>query len=594
MATEKPSLEIIFRAAIQIASDEERAAYISQACGDDLELRGLVEKLSRDHLCPDPLASMNDLPVSEVFAGRTEDALKRYEETLQLQKAKLGPDHPDTLMCMGKLADWYLAMGRTQQAIKLDQEMLQLQKAKLGPDHPDTLARMIGLARCYAGAGRTSEALKLREETLHLAKAKLGAEHPATLTSMSDLAESYADAGRIQEALKLREETLHLAKAKLGADHPAVLMSMNNLAKSYADAGRIQEALELFEERLQLQQDKLGPDHPDTLSSMKDLAKSYADAGRTQEALELLEERVELIKEDLGPDAPNTLSSMKDLAKSYADAGRSQEALRLREQTLQLQQDKLGLDHPETLGSMNDFANAYIAEGQVDKAAAILQKTLALRERRVMAEPGNTVEQAFLAWTHGQMGEAERVRLDYAAAVQGYGTSVEMLEKLDNAGALKDPVFQGSLKVCRQRLALCRQAEQAVKDLNFALGHPGREALLLLDLRVRFLLKQHQLATAVESAAKIMELAGDKPEPLYAAACEYALCAGAAKQATSPVAGAPGSEKLAEEALALLKRAVANGFKNAAHMKKDKDLDALRAREDFKKLLAKLEAAKRD
>jgi hypothetical protein len=92
----------------------------------------------------------------------------------------------------------------------------------------------------------------------------------------------------------------------------------------------------------------------------------------------------------------------------------------------------------------------------------------------------------------------------------------------------------------------------------------------------------------------MQERACDKAEQLYGAACAYALCAGAAKQAKSPVAGAPVPEKLAEEALALLKQAVAKGFKNSAHMKQDKDLDGLRARVDFQKLLAKLEAAKKD
>ena len=42
----------------------------------------------------------------------------------------------------------------------------------------------------------------------------------------------------------------------------------------------------------------------------------------------------------------------------------------------------------------------------------------------------------------------------------------------------------------------------------------------------------------------------------------------------------------------LLQKAVKAGYKDAAHMKKDPDLDPLRAREDFKKLLAELEAGK--
>jgi hypothetical protein len=39
----------------------------------------------------------------------------------------------------------------------------------------------------------------------------------------------------------------------------------------------------------------------------------------------------------------------------------------------------------------------------------------------------------------------------------------------------------------------------------------------------------------------------------------------------------------------LLREAVSKGFKNVVHMKKDPDLDPLRQREDFKKLVAELE-----
>jgi hypothetical protein len=41
----------------------------------------------------------------------------------------------------------------------------------------------------------------------------------------------------------------------------------------------------------------------------------------------------------------------------------------------------------------------------------------------------------------------------------------------------------------------------------------------------------------------------------------------------------------------LLRQAVAKGYKAAAHMKKDADLDALRGRDDFKMLVAEMGAA---
>lgn len=39
----------------------------------------------------------------------------------------------------------------------------------------------------------------------------------------------------------------------------------------------------------------------------------------------------------------------------------------------------------------------------------------------------------------------------------------------------------------------------------------------------------------------------------------------------------------------LLRQAVTSGFKDGAHKKKDTDLDALRERQNFKKLVAELE-----
>jgi len=43
-----------------------------------------------------------------------------------------------------------------------------------------------------------------------------------------------------------------------------------------------------------------------------------------------------------------------------------------------------------------------------------------------------------------------------------------------------------------------------------------------------------------------------------------------------------------DEAMKMLRDAVAKGYKNTAHMDKDSDLDPIRGRDDFKKWLAEL------
>jgi serine/threonine protein kinase len=575
-----------------LALSYDRAGRTQEA----LKLREETLELQKTNLGLDAhetLMSMNNLAVSYMNIGRTQEALKLHEETLKLMKAKLGPDHPDTLKSMINLTTSYANSGRVQEAIKLSEETLTLAKAKLGPDHPDTLISMGNLAFCYGQAGRTQEALKLNEETLPLMRAKLGPDHPDTLHCMTLLAWYYAKAGRTKEALRLREETLELKKTKLGPDHPDTLKSMAMLANSYEEAGRTKEALKLREETLELQKAKLGPDHPDTLTDVNNLAKSYNEAGRVQEALKLHEQTLQLRKARLGPDHPDTFQSMENLASSYIRAGRTQEALKLREETLQRLKARLGIDHPDTLRCMNNLAADYIVVGKAAEAEAILQETFAARALRVKGDPSNTLEQSYLAWTQGQLGEAAQAQDDYPAAVQAYARSVEMFQKLYDAGA-KDSFFRGRASEYRQRLAFCRKAEHAAKDLDFALKQPKEEVLELLDIRVRVLLKERKLPAAVESAAKLKERVDSTANQLYDAACAYALYANEASAGSKlQVADATAlAKKWADEAMAILKQAVAKGYKDAEHMKTHDDLKALRPRDDFKKLLAELEAGK--
>jgi hypothetical protein len=49
------------------------------------------------------------------------------------------------------------------------------------------------------------------------------------------------------------------------------------------------------------------------------------------------------------------------------------------------------------------------------------------------------------------------------------------------------------------------------------------------------------------------------------------------------------ADQYAARAVELLRRAIENGFQNLEQLKHDPELDALRQRDDFKKLLAELQ-----
>jgi hypothetical protein len=94
-------------------------------------------------------------------------------------------------------------------------------------------------------------------------------------------------------------------------------------------------------------------------------------------------------------------------------------------------------------------------------------------------------------------------------------------------------------------------------------------------------------AGQVDAGIKEAEELAEKGDAivLYNAACVLALAAGRPAEA----GGSLSREKCAQRAIALLRQAVAKGWRHAEHMKQDDDLKALHQRADFQKLLAELE-----
>jgi serine/threonine protein kinase/tetratricopeptide (TPR) repeat protein len=539
--------------------------------------------LGPDH--PNTLRNMVNLANSYGDLGRHADALKLREETLALMRIRLGPDHPDTLRCMVGLACSYTALARYTDALKLFEETLALQKAKLGPEHPETVGSKGNLAMSYAAVGRQDEALKLYEETLALMRTKFGPHHPATLRCMMGLASSYTALGRHADALKLREETLELQKTILGPDHANTLRSSMDMASSYAALGRHADALKLFEETLGLQKAKLGPNHPDTIRSMMELANSYDTLGRHGDALLLREETLALQKAKLGPDYPDTLWNMNKLANSYAAFGRHGDAVNLHEATLALRKAKLAPDHYDTLQSMDNLALNYGALGRHAEALRLHEEALALRKTKLGPDhPGTLLSMNSVANSYAALG-----RHADALKLREEGLALRKAK----LGPNHHDTLMSMFGVAECLIKLERGAEAVLVIDEFVeraaenVLHPAMLGSVII-LRLRHFEKTKDPAGCRQTAAMWEKL--NRAGSPYVAACMRAVTAAVLRAADPSPAGAKQADAEAEQAMAWLKQAVAAGYKDAAHMEKDGDLDALRDREDFQKLLAELAA----
>jgi serine/threonine protein kinase/tetratricopeptide (TPR) repeat protein len=584
-------------------------------------------RLGPDH--PDTLANLYGLATTYDALGRHAEALKLREETLERMRAKLGPDHPTTLGSIGDLAWRYAALGRHVEAVKLRDEALTRRKVKLGPDHTDTLSSMHELALSFAALGRHADAIKLNEQTLARRRVKPGPDHADTLSSMNNLASNYAAVGRHPEAVKLRDEALTRRKSTLGADHIDTLGSMVNLGLSYGALGRHPEAIELFEDALPILKVKF-PDHDFTFNCMNSLAVGYAITGRHSEALKLFEETLEHRKSKLGPDHLATLSTMSNLAIGYDEVGRHSDALRLRQELLALYQTRLGPDHPDTLRSMDNLAGSYAVLGRPADAIELCERALALRKVKLGPHHLDTLAtMTYLANSYDEVGRrSDALKLreelvplrkagqgpdhpDTLGSIVNLANSYAVLGRRAEALKLYEdalPIMKGKIPshvytfncTCSLALsyaALGRHAE-AVKLYEDALAPwrvkpgPDRPDKLktMHNLALSYsALGRHSEALSIREellAATKAKLGADHPRTAiatYDIACVHALMI--------PKSG--DARKQADLAMDWLRRALAAGYRNVDHMKKDTDLAALRDRDDFTKLLTELEAARK-
>ena len=311
------------------------------------------------------LRNATDLGMPQLALTLT-DSVTRAGDTL-------GPDHPSTLTSRDNLAGAYCDAGRLDEAITLYEQTLDDRTRILGPHHPDTLTSHNNLANAYHDAGRLDEAIALHQQNLKESTRILGPDHPDTLISRDNLASAYHDAGRLDEAIALHQRTLKDTEDLLGPHHPDTLTTRNNLANAYHDAGRLDEAITLHQQNLKESTHILGPHHPDTLTSRDNLANAYQDTDRLLEAITLFEQNLKESTHILGPDHPNTLLSRNNLAVAYRTAGRLDEAISLQEQTLKDFENLLGPNHPLTLTSRHNLADAYRAAGRIEDADKLFE-----------------------------------------------------------------------------------------------------------------------------------------------------------------------------------------------------------------------------
>jgi tetratricopeptide (TPR) repeat protein len=193
-------------------------------------------------------------------------------------------------------------------------------------------------------------------------------------------------------------------------------------------------------------------------------------------------------------------------------------------------------------GTRVNFGHLLTKQGQGQNSLVWFAKAIAMLEPMVKGDPRLVVERQFLRNAH----------LRRAEALAQLGRHADAVKEWDRVLEINAETHLQSFIRLQRALSLARAGEHA---------------------------------KAVAEANSLVEAQDVTAAMHYNLACVCALASAAVKDDVKL------HHQYAARAVEILRQAVAKGYKEAAHMRQDRDLDALRERDDFKKLLAELDAA---
>jgi tetratricopeptide (TPR) repeat protein len=199
------------------------------------------------------------------------------------------------------------------------------------------------------------------------------------------------------------------------------------------------------------------------------------------------------------------------------------------------------------------------------------------------------------------MGRAKEAEAAFRDALARFESLVAEFPTVTHYQCLLATTLYGLAELARDRKehATVRQLlEQARPYLQKALGDYPRDSYYRQafcyhrELLAATLLELGDHAGAAVAAADLARIAFEPANDAYKAACFLARCIGLAQKdkALPQVQRQELARSYGDQAVQTLRQALAKGYKDIAHLQKDKDLEPLRDRDDFKKLLAEVES----
>lgn len=567
----------------ELAATNQSLAKLHRALGDtqaaDVALHKAVDIAERlaaeepsDEADREVASLLNELALLNAYLGKKGDAESLHVRAIQLQKnlAERSPDVAVNRVELGdslyNLANLYDDIGRYDDSIEHHRRALELRE-RIANEFPAVPAYRRKLAN-----GLKSLALVLSR---HGKRTEAEVAHRRAKASFEQLVHDQPDV----------PEFRHLLAG-----------SMVSIAQILRDRGTMAEALLMYQQALIIRK-RLVEEHPDLPEYRQELAgchnglaNLFAMERKRPESIAEYRQAVTHLNR-LAHEHPAVLIyrqelglSLNNLALALRNDKQTSEAEAACRQSLELR-ERLAAEHPTPphqqglANTLDLLATILDARGRLEDAIAACRRSMEIREKLLVEHPKVVQNRQRLVASYDTMGNLLR-RKSPEESLEWFNKAMQTLAPELDREAKQPAIRQLAYTIHADRAVAFDQLKryaEAVRDWNKAVEFASPAGVAEARLRrAKSLVHAGDIQRATGETEALIGLEKATAKDKYDCAAIFALAAGD---------GGSEREKLESRAIEILNAAIAAGFRDIAKLKADKDFEAIRNLDGWKKIV---------
>ncbi|MBB4370085.1 tetratricopeptide (TPR) repeat protein [Bradyrhizobium sp. cir1] len=363
-----------------LAALDDKRGLTSEA---EAKFRRVLAVVNSSPLSQSTTGSLYNLLLSEnlLIQGKLDEAEAFSRVSLDLYKAKLGPEHPRYAGALKVLGSIEMARRRNGQAEDHYRQALAIDEKTLGPQSEAVAADLTSLAELLRRVGKRSEARTNVERALAIYADRFGNESPMITGALLTSANLSWEEARYDAARALASRVRGIGERNVGPDRPSLSSTFVFLARIDLAQDKLDDARLNLDRATRIIDNLLPADHALRIELLLAKAEVELTSEQMADAENHVRDALAMAKRLYQPDVPNRRNAVDRLSGLLFVQGKFDEAVQIQRAELALTETQLGSNHPATAVALRSLAATTGSSGDQSGAIALLRRALVIDEQ---------------------------------------------------------------------------------------------------------------------------------------------------------------------------------------------------------------------